>query len=142
MNRLIPSVSVVRIVAATIAFGLTSAVAGDIDNVDSLLTFGQRPAQSERELRDVWMKRPVELRKKIFQFLAINAGLSSTGNIALIGIYAGPLEHQQMFHFQQVDLFGNRRLFWSVLVSPDTMQARILYHVDDKKIKADWIAIE
>ncbi|HEY6154719.1 MAG TPA: hypothetical protein VIW07_13345 [Candidatus Udaeobacter sp.] len=117
-----------------------TVIAAESDNADSLISFGTSSQQSEASLRDSWMKTPVEVRRKLSHFL-LDMGLSSTGAIRLIGVYIGPRKNQQMFHFQQLDLFGSR-LFWSILVSPDTMQARVLYHVDEKKIKGDWIAIE
>src|SRR4051794_40913023 len=108
-----------RVSVTVLALVLSVAVAAaDPDSGGSLLGFGLDPHQSDASLQERWMKVPAEVREKVSQFLFVHMGLSSTGAIRLIGIYAGRGKDQQMFHFQELDLFGTR-LFWSVLISPD-----------------------
>ena len=131
-----------RIFLVLVIFAVSfPAIAAEPDKSDGLITFGGSSFSGISE--KAWMKRPIELRKKVEHFLLMDMGLSSTGGINLIGVYYhnGPAANQQTFHFQQVDL-GGERLFWSVLISPDTMQARILYNVSETKTKAEWVKIE
>jgi hypothetical protein len=87
------------------------------------------------------MKQPSDVRAKIADFLSTRFGLSSTGSVALIGVYPGPGYYQHMFHFQQADRFG-AHLVWSVWVSPEMIEARVLYDLRSKEGEADWIKID
>ena len=92
--------------------------------------------QDEELLLSQWEQIPVEVRKRIDStIVGQRLGLSSTGRVQLIGVYAQQLPDdednpQRLLHLRQADLFGSR-LFWSILVDPDKKTYRILFHVNE-----------
>jgi len=84
----------------------------------------------ERDTRlAAWEAVPRERREAIEAYLFGRLGLSSTGVVQLAGAYR---DHAggALLHFQQADLHGSR-LVWSVLVDPDELSARVLYHAQE-----------
>jgi hypothetical protein len=90
-----------------------------------LLSFEPSVFQSENKLTSSWRAMAEDQRDMIQGYL-FSLGVSSTGVIQLIGVY-GDDASGALLHFQQLDLYGSR-LFWSVLVDPDDMSARVIYH--------------
>ena len=90
-----------------------------------VLSFEPSVFQSENKLTASWKALGTDQRDMIQGYL-FSLGVSSTGVIQLIGVY-GDDGSGALLHFQQLDLYGSR-LFWSVLVDPDDMSARVIYH--------------
>lgn len=117
------------------ALSIVSAVyAGPDESKDiSFISVGAPEAQSDTALAAHWQKLDEKRRQEIEAFLVMRLGLSSTGDIRLLGAYRETGEaggkDKTLFHLQQLDLMGTR-LFWSVLVDPDAATALVLYHVN------------
>ncbi|HET6395803.1 MAG TPA: hypothetical protein VFF91_03070 [Pseudoxanthomonas sp.] len=94
-----------------------------------LLAFGPEAFQSRDTRLAAWEAVPRERREAIEAYLFGRLGLSSTGVVQLAGAYH---DHAggALLHFQQADLHGSR-LVWSVLVDPDELSARVLYHAQE-----------
>jgi hypothetical protein len=96
-----------------------------------LLSFGPSAFQSKDKLASSWQAIADNQRDQIQRYL-FRLGLSSTGVVQLIGVYRDDASGA-LLHFQQLDLFGTR-LVWSVLVNPDDMTARVIYHTQHDQI--------
>lgn len=113
----------------------------------SLVAFESPVGQSEERLSAKWRMIEDGKRKRIESFLVTRLGLSSTGQIQLIGTYQlssddpSVGEQQHLLHFRQLDLMG-RRLFWSVLVDPEAETVRVLYHANEKLTTGRPLAFE
>lgn len=98
--------------------------------------FEPHPSQSNAYLEASWKALDDKQRTAIQDYL-LRLGLSSTGAIQLVGVYQDDALGTIM-HFQQLDLLGHR-LFWSVLIDPSPLSARVLYHVDEKRIAQEFV---
>lgn len=107
-----------------------------------LVSLEQSPSQSVRARAKAWEDIPEEKRERIQDYLRMKLGLSSTGHVQLTGVYrVNPRgESQRLVHLQQLDLMG-ARLYWSVLVDPDAMSARVLHHIDESYISTSFVPI-
>jgi hypothetical protein len=103
-----------------------------------LLSFEPSAFQSANKLTASWKALGTDQRDMIQRYL-FSLGVSSTGVIQLIGVY-GDDASGALLHFQQLDLYGNR-LFWSVLVDPDDISARVIYHTHLDRISDKFIPI-
>ena len=107
-----------------------------------LISLEQNPSQSAQSRAKAWVDIPKEKRERIQDYLRVKLGLSSTGHVQLTGVYRVDSrgESKRLVHIQQLDLMG-ARLYWSVLVDPDGMSARVLYHVDESYISTSFVPI-
>ena len=92
-------------------------------------------AQSRDQAVRSWNAIAEDRRATIQQYL-FSLGVSSTGVIQLIGVYRKD-ESGTLLHFQQVDLNGSR-LFWSVLIDPEAMSGRVIYHVQQARVSGSF----
>jgi hypothetical protein len=115
------------------ANGLTAAGA-------QLISSEPHPSQSAPSLAGAWEDLSEEKRQRIEDYLRMKLGLSSTGRVQLMGVYRVDSlgESRELVHIQQLDLMG-ARLCWSVLVDPDAMSAKVLYHVDKSYISTSFV---
>lgn len=104
---------------------------------EQMLSFEAHASQSKARLEASWKALDDEQRTAIQDYL-LRLGLSSTGAIQLVGVYQDDALGTIM-HFQQLDLLGHR-LFWSVLIDPSPLSARVLYHVDEERISREFVA--
>lgn len=103
-----------------------------------LISFEPSVFQSEDKLAASW-KAIDQDRSDIIHRYLFALGVSSTGVIQLIGAY-GTDGSGALLQFQQIDLYGTR-LVWSVLVDPDAMSARVIYHTQHDRISEGFVPI-
>ena len=121
--------------ALFIAFGTNISGASET----RLIEIGTPPLQSEDRLTAEWNKVSPDRRSEIQSYL-LSLGLSSTGRIQLIGSFHQTIpsnDDRSILQFQQIDLQGTR-LFWSVLVDPDALEARVIFSLSDKQQSSDF----
>jgi hypothetical protein len=104
----------------------------------ALVSIGPGVFQSTENIAASWMTIADNRRDAIQQYL-LSLGLSSTGRIQLIGVYRAEASGS-LLHFQQFDLHGSR-LFWSVLVDPESMSGKIVYHTQHDRISDRFMPI-
>jgi hypothetical protein len=120
----------------------TGAVASTkVDAPTSLIQVSASNLQSESLLKERWMAVPATARQKIEDHLMRKLGLSSTGSVRLIGVYTSQGDRAAVFHLQQLDLF-DQRLFWSVLVDPKAMEARVLFDIGERSVTGSWVRLD
>lgn len=95
------------------------------------VSFEPSAFQSKEKLAAQWNTIAEDRRDALRQYL-FSLGMSSTGAIQLIGVYRKGASGT-LLHFQQLDLHGSR-LFWSVLVDPEDMSGRVIYHTQHDRI--------
>ena len=111
----------------------------------SLTTVEPHGSQTVEKRANAWKEVGAEKRKIIESYLMRELGFSSTAHTQLLGVYRHEQQNESseaglLLHIQQLDLMG-ARLFWSVLVDPDAMSVRVLYHVDASKVSTTFVPI-
>lgn len=124
-------------IALLLAFAI-SLQAERTSHARELVSFEPSVFQSKKKIASAW-NAIAEDRRDTIQAYLFSLGLSSTGVIQLIGVYHDNASGA-LFHFQQLDLHGTR-LFWSVLVDPTEMSARVIYHPQSERISEGFAAI-
>ena len=107
-----------------------------------LIGTGTTLLQSPDRLEEAWNEISSDKRKVIQSYL-LNLGLSSTGRIRLIGSFRQSGQSNQdrrILQFQQEDLQGTR-LYWSVLVDPDALEARVIFSLPSDQLSPDFQSI-
>jgi hypothetical protein len=130
--------NVLRAIAASvIVISLSCRVAVAADT--GLIGIGSPVLQGKDRLAEAWNHLSPEKRTDIQSYL-LSLGLSSTGRIHLIGSFrqANPNgKDRNILQFQQTDLEGTR-LFWSVLVDPDSLEAQVIFSLSKEVHSADF----
>jgi hypothetical protein len=95
--------------------------------------FGDNRANvASAKIKRTWSQMPSDMKRRVLRYLRGDLGLSSTGKVELIGSYRLTeqsdfgKEGDQVFHFLQKDLFGERP-FWSCLINVDSALTKVLY---------------
>lgn len=96
-----------------------------------LISFEPNVLQTKDKVASSWQAIAGNQRDLIQEYL-MRLGVSSTGIVQLVGVYRDDASGE-LLHFQQLDLLGSR-LFWSVLVNPDDMTARVIYHTQPDRV--------
>jgi hypothetical protein len=126
---------------AHITFLLITGVcssAADISHARDLISLERSVFQTDDKIAAEWKAIAEDRRDRIQEYL-FRLGLSSTGTIQLIGVYRGD-PSRTLLHFQQLDLHGSR-LVWSVLVDPEDMSARVIYHTERDQVTEGFKSI-
>jgi hypothetical protein len=123
-----------RLNIALLLAAAASSLAARTSHAQELFSF-EPTAQSRDQAVGTWNAIAEDRRGRIQQYL-MSLGLSSTGVIRLIGVYRKD-ESGSLLHFQQLDLHGSR-LFWSVLIDPEDMSGRVIYHVQHARVSGSF----
>jgi hypothetical protein len=138
LGTLASDMNVLRAIAASVfVVSLSCRVAGATDT--PLIVIGAPVLQGKDRLAEAWNHVSPEKRTDIQSYL-LSLGLSSTGRIHLIGSFRQATPNRKdrnILQFQQTDLEGTR-LFWSVLVDPDSLEARVIFSLSKEQHSDDF----